>query len=651
MLMEPDIYIRRFITEEKGDSMKNTRKQTMTSIFHKWLLIFTIGAFLSAYFTTQYLHVKQSERQAQRALLAELKYVSEQITDFKNKEAQQNYFAKETLLGKAYAVGEILDKAPEILRSQSGVSELARLFSLAELDITDKTGLIIRSTDPALENTFRYSDHPETAVYMDLITGKKSDITEDPRLNAAGPSGEDQWMLYAGVPRSGRKGIIEIGYTDAQYDKIMSSVSITNFATNYDFMNTGCLFILDNGIDGNIISSTSGKDRGKTLAQAGITSVKPSERLPGALNLVFNGNKYIAYSEPCCGFLVIVMLPSGEIYKSGNTLMMWITLFYCILFALVYFMISGLLDRIVIRGFNETNNALTKIVDGNLGQKVDVATTSEFVSLSAGINTTVDALNKAITEAAHRMDKDLEFAHAIQTSALPTIFPPFPGYREFNIFATMNSAREVGGDFYDFFLIGNDRLGFVIADVSGKGIPAALFMMTSKTELKNCISSKPALKDAVSEANRTLCENNAAGMFVTAFTGILNFRTGELRYVNGGHNFPLIRHNGSYSWINNKSGLILGLFPDKGYIEYSVMMSPGDMIYLYTDGVTEAMNVQGELYGNDRLASCLNSLSVTDPEEVLAAVADNVQKYENGAQQADDITMLGLTYLGPDGIR
>ena len=340
----------------------------------------------------------------------------------------------------------------------------------------------------------------------------------------------------------------------------------------------------------------------------------------------------------------MTILPYSEVYSNRNKVMIWTAMFYFILFAAVYAMISNLLNQVVIKGFDETNKVLTDIVNGNLNGKVRVDTTQEFVSLSNGINSTVEALNKAITEAAHRLDKELEFARAIQYSAVPNMFPPFPEHREFDIFASMRTAKEVGGDFYDFFLVENNKLGFVIADVSGKGIPAALFMMTAKTHLKNYMSSGRSLKDAVEAANNSLCENNEAEMFVTAFAGILNYTTGELRFVNCGHNSPLLRHNGTYEWMRQKSGLMLGIMSGMPYKEYTLNLTHGDLLYLYTDGVTEAMNAEGKLYGDETLIKYLNNHSRLGVSEILYSVSSSVDYYADGAPQADDITMLALEY-------
>ena len=198
----------------------------------------------------------------------------------------------------------------------------------------------------------------------------------------------------------------------------------------------------------------------------------------------------------------------------------------------------------------------------------------EFAHLSGGINATVDALKESIEEAETRIDRELTTAKAIQENALPSTFPPFPEIDRFDIYASMNPAREVGGDFYDFFLIDDHTLGFLVADVSGKGIPAALFMMAAKTEVGNYMASGMDLAQAVQSANYHLCQGNDAGMFVTVWAATLDYETGELTYVNAGHNPPLLRHDGQWSWLRKRSGLFVGTFETAKYRTYTLQLTP-----------------------------------------------------------------------------
>ena len=341
---------------------------------------------------------------------------------------------------------------------------------------------------------------------------------------------------------------------------------------------------------------------------------------------------------------VMVIRPAHMVFATRHTTMTWITLSVFVLLGVVYALVSRLLKTIVIAPINETNASLERITQGNLDERVDARENVEFASLSDGINTTVDALKGWIHEAETRMERDLATAKAIQESALPRTFPPFPEIEAFDIYASMNAAKEVGGDFYDFFLIDDHTLGFLIADVSGKGIPGALFMMTAKTELENYIQSGMALDQAVAGTNARLCANNDAGMFVTVWAATLNWKTGLLTYVNAGHNFPLLRHNGTWQWMRDKCGLFLGTFDIARYRAKTITLEPGDQIMLYTDGVNEAFNIDEKEYGNERLEAFLANHAKMHPKPLVEALRADVASWAQGAEQSDDITMLCLEY-------
>ena len=352
-------------------------------------------------------------------------------------------------------------------------------------------------------------------------------------------------------------------------------------------------------------------------------------------------------------YLIMMVLPAQKVFANRTDIMAWITLSVLILLVVLYFISSNLLNNIVVRGINTTNGVLDQITHGNLDAQVNIKSSREFNSLSGGINTTVDTLKGWISQAEARMAQELTTAKAIQESVLPQTFPPYPEIRKFDIYASMKTAKEVGGDFYDFFLLNetenkkSDKLAFVVADVSGKGIPAALFMMTAKTLIHNFVATHMELGEAIENVNRQLCEGNETGMFVTAFIGVLDYSTGHVTYVNAGHNPPLIWQNKEWHWLKQKSGLPLGLFEDLPYKAFEIDCNIGDQLYLYTDGVTEAMNTNNELYGEKRLESLLEPNAGMTARQLVELVQNDLTDYTLGAQQSDDITMLSLEYGVP----
>jgi sigma-B regulation protein RsbU (phosphoserine phosphatase) len=242
---------------------------------------------------------------------------------------------------------------------------------------------------------------------------------------------------------------------------------------------------------------------------------------------------------------------------------------------------------------------------------------------------------------------DLNTAARIQQSILPQTFPPFPDRGEFDIYARMTPAKEVGGDFYDFFFIDHDRLAFVIGDVSGKGVPAAIFMAVSRTLLKAIASQVVNPGESLRRINSMLIPESSGRMFVTIFYGVLNTRTGEVQFSFGGHNPPYIkRREGPVERLNHESGFLLGMLDDMEYDVHKIILHPGDTILLYTDGVTEAMNSKEELFEESRLESSLQRLNGSPLKEMLDGINADLMEFAAGAPQADDITMLALQYKG-----
>ena len=259
---------------------------------------------------------------------------------------------------------------------------------------------------------------------------------------------------------------------------------------------------------------------------------------------------------------------------------------------------------------------------------------------------------RTVTAEKERISSELQMAAAIQSSMLPHIFPSFPDRKEFDLYASMDPAKEVGGDFYDFFLIDDDHLCMVIADVSGKGVPGALFMMISKVILQNCAFLSDSAEEILAQANSAICANNQADMVVTVWIGILEISTGKLTAANAGHEFPVLkRAGGKYELYKDQHGFVIGGMPGMKYRQYELQLHPGDRLFVYTDGVPEATDADSQLFGTDRMLSALNEKDAADPKEVVQVVHEAVDRFVKDAEQFDDMTMLCLDYNGPNGGR
>lgn len=243
-----------------------------------------------------------------------------------------------------------------------------------------------------------------------------------------------------------------------------------------------------------------------------------------------------------------------------------------------------------------------------------------------------------------RLQSELEVATVIQHSLLPHITGDYPGREEIDVSASMNPAKEVGGDFYDVFFVDSNRIAFSVGDVSGKGVPAAIFMATAKTTIQNCVRDFPTLSSALDAANYALCSRNDAEMFVTIWIGILDLKTGMLSYVSAGHNPPVILSENKADLIKSKNSFVIAGMEGISYKEHSMQVKKGDMILLYTDGVVEAETSEHELYGENRLLECVDKLGDADSQTVINAVKESVDSFTDGNDQFDDMTMLCFKY-------
>ena len=317
------------------------------------------------------------------------------------------------------------------------------------------------------------------------------------------------------------------------------------------------------------------------------------------------------------GFTVYSSTVAGRLGREGRYLVLLFTNIILLLFIWAFY--------IIIKNINATNEAI------------------DAKELAAEL---------ARQEA--RIEADLEIAQSIQSSALPSVFPPFSERKEFELFASMHAAKEVGGDFYDYYMLDENTLGFLIADVSGKSIPGAMFMMTSKTVIKSLAESGMPVDEVFMEANEKLCEGNDAEMFLTAWMGYLDLKTGLVKVANAGHNPPVLIRDGKAEYVILKPGLMLAGMDGMMYKEQEVQLQKGDILYLYTDGVTEAMDAEENLYGEDRLLEILsfgNDYPAPSGENGIAGavcevVSADIERFVQGAEQSDDITMLCVRYLG-----
>ena len=353
--------------------------------------------------------------------------------------------------------------------------------------------------------------------------------------------------------------------------------------------------------------------------------------------------------------LMCLQRPISEIYTARNLFLVhfaWISI-VAAAFASIVVMIN--MRRRFIKPIMKVSEEAARFARENT-KGVDLASISRLTDIS-NLGKSIDTMETdmvqhirdltQVTQEKQRISTELALANRIQYSMMPHVFPAFTDKNEFDIFATMDPAKEVGGDFYDFFLIDNDHLGIVMADVSGKGVPAALFMMASKIILQSCAMLGGSPAEILNKTNQAICSQNPEEMFVTVWLGILDINTGMLRAANAGHEYPVIRKSdGLFEVLKDKHGFVLGGMPYSKYHEYDVQLEPGSKLFIYTDGLTEATDADGRLFGMDRMVDVLNTCPAASSDTIIRTMRHAVDDFVQEAEQFDDLTMLCMEYKG-----
>jgi len=323
-------------------------------------------------------------------------------------------------------------------------------------------------------------------------------------------------------------------------------------------------------------------------------------------------------------------------------------IFFAVILLLITYFVGKIAAKIT-APLKHLEKDVAEISKGNFNQRTTVNTQDEIGSLARAFNGMTSNLQHYITELTEstareeRISSELSIATEIQADALPSDYPAFPDRKEFDLFFTMHPAKEVGGDFYDFFMIDESHICLTIADVSGKGVPAALFMMISKALIKNRALLGGSPKEILEFVNNQLCENNKVEMFVSVWLGILDLKTGILTASNAGHEYPAIKSkDGSFEIFKDRHGLVLAAMEGSFYRDYTLQLNPGDSIFVYTDGVAEATDANNELFGLDRMIDALNNSKSEDCKDVINSVFDGIETFVGEAPQFDDITMICL---------
>ena len=519
--------------------------------------------------------------------------------------------------------------------SQTDLYNYMIRHDLSEINLVGKDGIIFQSSNKKYVG-FDMESTNLASEFMRLLDSPSRYIQNlrDDECVGREP------CKFAGV--STDYGFIEIGFNFDQYHELIED-GIISVSDSRHIGETGMVIVQDE--KGRLFST----NYEYLFSISNLLKTIPFEEL-NEMTVYENHGGYIDVYymfKNVEGYRIISLYPTSEADFSRRVSIYLTSFMETVVFAMIFAAIFATVQRNVVKEVIDVKESLNKIaVDGDLDTVVDVRQNKEFDELSTDINVTVDKLKTLISEAKERIDSELQYAKEIQFSQLPSTFPPYPERDEFDIYALMNPAREVGGDFYDLYMLNDDKLAFVVADVSGKGIPASLFMMRAKTILKNLAIGGVKINDVFTNANYQLCEGNDQGMFVTAWMGVLNLRSGKLSFVNAGHNPALLkRKGGEYEILKTSPGFVMAGMEGVVYKRQTLVLEPGDELFLYTDGVVEATNAEKQMYGEQRLLDCMNAHLGENAKSICEHVREDVRDFYKGAEQFDDITELSLRFL------
>ena len=588
----------------------------MKTLFQRWLFLFVSGAFLVTFVLSWHLHSFLAENSAMDLLQSSLEDACQRVRSTEHNLKMIIEMSDKAALVKARAFAALIQKDPSLLKDKNRLEEIRRMLDVDELHVSDGNGILIASLSCAAASGgrtdylgFDMKSTAQSREFMEGCTDPAFALVQKPQ-----PNGILKVLFqYAGVARTDQPGIVQIGYRPERIEEASHLADVRTIASDIRIGLNGRLKITLN-------PGYSPQFRYKNVSRKGIT-----------------------LAMTCGRYLLTAELPRTEMYMSRNSVIRILITGNLILFGVIFLLVSNLLQKVVINGIYSVNDSLREITKGNLNTLINVSTTREFKTLSSGINSTVDALKRAIESETRRLDAELETGRVIQTSVLPT---DFPETEEYLLHAGMFTAKVVGGDFYDFFSIDEFRTALLVADVSGKGITAALYMMNAKTLLKDRIRKYPP-EEAFFQANQELCRNNRAHMFLTAFLAVLDRRTGLLQCVNAGHNPPVWKHaDGSAEYFRIKPSLVLGVSPKAKYTAVPLQLNRADLFCLYTDGVTEAMNAHKELFGEEQLLEIIRREKDPIPADLVRLIREKNALFAGDVPQSDDITLLILKYKG-----
>jgi phosphoserine phosphatase RsbU/P len=558
-----------------------------------------------------------------------------------------------TMAAHLVALGEAAGVAPHEINRR--LKRIADDTVLDEIWITDDKGHAYLRNIPEIDFTFSPDpkQQPQAHVFWPLLTGETKSVVQEARQREV----DTQVFKYVGVTGVDKPRIVQVGYNAAFLQQLRQRMGLTRLVNQ--LVSEGSVIAI-RVLDKNMITVDYAErlrdDKLSEPTEIDLTNLRKlvsegrtESQLEGSLLKVA-----VPIGEEggeLKGGAILVTLPTDRMQAAirNETRLAIAVSGFVLLFGSAMAIFGA---KSISRPIADLTEMTRRIAGGDFTQRIDTRAKNEIGTLAASFNEMTRRLNASIehlketTAAKERIESELQIAHEIQMSMVPKIFPPFPNRSEFDIFATLVPAKEVGGDLYDFFFIDDDHLCFAVGDVSGKGVPASLFMAVTKTLFKSTAGNGGTPGEILARLNTEICRDNESCMFVTFFCGILNTRTGQVDYSNGGHNLPYHLHRNGVNPLENFGGRALGLVEQSPYASGRMVLGPGEGLLLYSDGVTEAMDSSEALYSDQRLARFLAGNRRSSPRQIIGDLVSDVRSFAGAAPQSDDITALALYYFG-----
>ncbi len=571
---------------------------------------------------------RQAEQQAEQLMTTRLRDMLELVDYSINSMQRLRRNNDEMALARARALAEIIRLNPATLTEQEVLQGLCNDLGAEQVAITDGKAVIVAAV-PASYIGYDLSGDKDASKFLPCITtpGHEYVQREEEQLKSTG-------LQYVGVHRQDAEGLIRVGFRPQYEQRAREATAYSRLAANHRLGTTGRILAFRGG---------AALNRESLPGPAADFLAMPTGELK---RLRLNSEEHFAYALEKNGFRLVGIVPLRDFYPTGARNLRSRLLANCIVLVAVFTMVSFLLHHLVISRLSRINETLRRIAEGDTEARVNVDSSPEFIRLSTGINSMLDSIKVMNDQSPERLRKEMELARFMQRNALPSTFPAFPNHSEFDIYATLMPSINVGGDFYDFFMTDADHLTFMVASVSGIGVPAALFMMRSLSIIRGFARTGQSPEVVLSGANRTLCEGRTEEMNVALFYASLELSTGVLTCINAGHEAPLLQHLGSGQYVELAltNSPVLGAIEGVRYRSEQVQLEPGDRLLLFTDGLFHAQNAQKEHFSMPLLLRALEEGKALTLTDLPNLVRKALRRFTHGMPQEDDITILALEY-------